>query len=374
MIIMKMIKKICLVVTLMMLAVLSTDKNADAKSVSKKERAIIAKSFDIGYCNKHDVFYLKKFKKNKTMKKYFSNNAYQFKKHCTIKINGKEPEENLACYYKARLAGNCKCKNIIFDSLTGTGNVNIKLKPGKNKISVIPCLMTKNMDKVFNCKPIIKTVTTYKKFLFETPGDNANSIIYYSEYGDFCRDVSSETTNEWRDRTVIFIDKATNFDGNVKLTFTYDFDKYLPNIKKLKNSNDPIFMFEIAPQIEKIQNLIKEGKISSKAVFTSKVYKIKANQKTRFMMDMKDLNKNLYDSLNNAFKEAGVTIDQQNNFATYCPPTVRMEVTSGKDKFVRNYVPELGEEKIFYNTTGVKCDTTYKLRSKEWGTFVSSKK
>lgn len=91
------------------------------------------------------------------------------------------------------------------------------------------------------------------------------------------------------------------------------------------------------------------------------------------MMDMKDLNKNLYDSLNNTFKEAGITIDHQHNFATYCPPTVRMEVTSGKDKLVRDYTPVLDKEKIFYNTTGVECDTTYKLRSEEWGTFISSK-
>lgn len=371
---MKMIKKICLAAILMVLVALSTNTKTEAKNVSKKERAIIAKSFDVGYCNKHDVFYLKKFKKNKTMKKYFSNNAFYFKRRCTFKINGKEPEDDLTRSYKARNSGKCKCKNIIFDSLTAAGNVNIKLKPGKNKISIIPCLkIKKNSNKVLNCKPIIKTVKTYKKFLFETPGDYTCSIHNYSEYGDFCRGVSGKITDRWWDRTVIFIDKATNFDGNVKLTFTYDFDKYLPNIEKLKNSNDPVYMFRIAPQMEKIQNLIKEGKISSKAVFTSKVYKIKANQKFRFMMDMKDLNKNLYDSLNNTFKEAGITINKKNNFATYCPPTVRMEVTSGKDKLIRYYTPVLGKDKIFYHTTGVECDTTYKLENKEWGTFVSSK-
>ena len=372
---MKMIKKICLAAMLMVLVALSTNTKTEAKKVSKKERAIIAKSFDVGYCNKHDVFYLKKFKKNKTMKKYFNNNAYYFKQCCTFKINGKEPEENLACPYKARFSGKCKCKNIIFDSFTSTGNVNIKLKPGKNKISIVPCLTTKKIHKSLNCKPIIKTVKTYKKFLFETPGNYDDAAGNYSEYGDFCRGVSGKITDEWWDRTVIFIDKATNFNGNVKLTFTYDFDKYLPNIKKLKNSNDPVYMFEIAPQMEKIQNLIKEGKISSKAVFTSKVYKIKANQRFRFMMDMKDLNKNLYDSLNNTFKEAGITIDKKHNFATYCPPTVCMEVTSGKDKLVRYYTPVLGKDKIFYHTTGVECDTTYKLdmKNKEWGTFVSSK-
>ena len=102
MIIMKMIKKICLAAMLMVLVALSTNTKTEAKNVSKKERKIIAKSFDVGYCNKHDVFYLKKFKKNKTMKKYFSNNAFIFKRRCTFKINGKEPEDDFTRSYKAR--------------------------------------------------------------------------------------------------------------------------------------------------------------------------------------------------------------------------------------------------------------------------------